>query len=228
MRRILLIAAAAALLACGQPGAPANAAAGGASESEADYVARCTRETLAANPSAQNWAESSCRENWAAVVAAGPMADAILAGVPAPGETVAGSAVRTRVTNVQWQARAEGTLVAQGRLGDADVQVEPQSLNFYWGDTGALIPYDVVAALQGRGATVSMIGCAQLGVGEMNRAYRVEAPGRAPFGLGVYARGAPTANAESFYNVSANLAGRITTLAEMRADGGEVTPTCPY
>jgi hypothetical protein len=232
MRRIAIVVTAAVLIACGQPSAsgPSEAAAqpSAATESQADYTARCTREMIAANPQSRQWAAGQCEQNWALVVAAGPMADAILAAVPAPGESVAGAAVRARVTSVRWAGRPEGALLAQGTLGDVSVQVEAAALNFFWDEVGEMIPYDVIGALQGRGAQVAMVGCAQLGTGEFSKVYRVTAPGKAPFQLGVYDRMAPTANANSFYNVNVGLNGRIATIADMRRDGSEVTPTCPY
>jgi hypothetical protein len=217
------------LPACQEQGSAANAQpAAGAVESQADFVTRCTRETIASNPESRSWAQGNCEQVWAQVLAAGPMADAILAAVPAPGEAVAGSAVRARVAAVQWMARPDGALVAQGRLGDAEVQVEAAALNFFWQETGAMIPFEVVEALKGRGANVAMVGCTQLGVGEFSKTYRVEAPGRAPFALGIYDRMAPTANANSFYNVSVNLSRRVPTLAQLRAGGEDVSATCAY
>lgn len=164
----------------------------------------------------------------ALVAAAGPMAEAILAAAPATAVPVDAATLRARLTMIQWAARPEGTLVAQGRLGKLDVQVErTPSLNFYWQETGALIPYDVIGALRGRGAQVTLIGCTKLGVGETSKAYRINAPGRAPFGLSVYDRDAPTANADSFYNVGIDLSGRTSTLAQLRRDGSEWNETCP-
>lgn len=232
MRSAVVFAALIASLvlpACGQGGSGANAQpAAGAVESQADFVARCTRETIASSPESRAWAQGNCEQVWEQVLAAGPMAEAILAAVPAPGETVAGGDVRARVSAVQWRARPEGALVAQGALGVAEVQVEAAVLNFFWQESGAMVPFDVVEALRGRGATVTMIGCAQMGVGEANKTYRVEAPGRAPFALSIYDRMAPTANADSFYNVSVHLNGNVPTLAQLRAGGEDVNPTCPY
>jgi hypothetical protein len=250
MRRILLLFAAASLLACGQPATEASAdnappppriedmAQGGgqgggpvAIETQAAFVARCTREMIAANPESRRWAGDQCGQQWQAVVAAGPWAEAFLTAAPATGERVAANQVRTRVTQVSWASRAQGTLVAEGRLGNAGAQVmggSAPSFSLSWGETGELIPYDVVEALRGRGAEVTMIGCAQLGVGEGTKAYRVVAAGRAPFQLTIYDRTAPTANADSFYNASIDLSGRVQTISQLRTDGSEWNATCPY
>jgi hypothetical protein len=236
MRRfVLIIALSAALAACGQPSttaAPGDAAAaqgGGAdANAQADFVTRCTRDILAQNPQAQSWAPGQCEQNWQMVVAAGPMAEAILAAVPASGATDPAS-VRGRLTMVQWDARPEGALIASGRLGrDLSVQVDRNgpSLNIFWAEAGAMIPYDVLGALNVRGAEATMIGCLSYGMGESNKVYRIAAPGRAPFALSVYDRMAPTAEAQSFYNVGATLSGQVQTLAQLRRDGDEWTPTC--
>jgi hypothetical protein len=203
-------------------------AAGGTMESQDDFVARCTRETLAANPEAQGWVGDACRQRWESVVASGPMVEAILAAAPARPEPVDPASLPSRLAMVQWNASPEGTLVAQGRLGDLDVQVEsPPRISFYWGEVGALIPYDAVEALRGRGAQVSLVGCMGFGTGEANQVFRVDTAGRAPFALGLYSRAAPTADANSFYNVSVDLSGVVSTLADLRArDGDDWAETC--
>lgn len=230
MRRFaFVIATSAALIACGQPASTATvqgSAAAGASQ--ADFIARCTRDMVAENPRASEWAGGQCQQEWEKVVSAGPMADAILAAAPVSGAADP-ETLRGRLSMIQWHARPEGTLIASGRIGPAlSVQVDRAgpNLNFFWGETGALIPYDVIEALRGRGAEVSMVGCMLLGTGEANKLYRVSAPGRAPFALSLYERGAPTANAASFYNVSINLSGQAQTLAQLRRDGNEWNATC--
>jgi hypothetical protein len=89
-----------------------------------------------------------------------------------------------------------------------------------------LIPYDVVEALRGRGADVSLAACLRLGPDEASKLYRVSAPGRASLALSLSERTAPTANAASFYNVAVDLSGRMPTLAELRRDGSEWNATC--
>ena len=248
MRRIALLLAAAALIACGQPATNASAdnappppriedmaegggQGGAAIETQDAFVARCTRELISANPQAQRWAGDQCGQQWQAVVAAGPWAEAFIIAAPAVGERVAAAQVRARVTQVSWNARPQGTLVAQGRLGAAEAQVMNGSgprFALFWAATGEMIPYDVIEALRGRGAEVTMIGCAQMGAGEANKAYRVVAAGRAPFQLSLYDRTAPTANAESFYNASIDLSGRVQTLSQLRTDGSDWAARCAY
>jgi hypothetical protein len=229
MRRRVFAAAAAAVFLSGMSACGAQA--GGGPETQESFIARCTQETIAANAEAADWAESVCTESWNNVVAAGPMAEAILAAAPERAEAVDVSSLSGTLAMVAWDARAEGVLAASGRLGDnLSVQVErsPPSLNFYWSEVGMPIPYDVVEALKGRGAEVALVGCMSFGMSEVNRSYRITAPGHAPFTLGVYARMAPTANAHSFYNVSTDLSGAVKTLADLGANGDDWAASCPF
>ncbi len=224
----LIIATSVALIACGQPQSIAAAQGGNATETQAGYIARCTRDVIAQNPRAGEWAPAQCQQQWETIVAAGPMAEAILAAAPVSGAADPAT-LRTRLAMIQWDARPEGTLIASGRLGRAlSVQVDRAgpSLNFYWSEAGAAIPYDVLGALRGRGAEVTMIGCYTLGMGENNESYRVAAAGHAPFALSVYGRMAPTANANSFYNVGAGLSGQLQTLAQLRGEDSSWNATC--
>jgi hypothetical protein len=231
MRRFaLIIAISAALVACGQPNSAgsseASAAQGG--EAQADYIARCTREMVAQNPRAGEWAPAQCQQQWEMIAAAGPMAEAILAAVPVSGAADPAT-LRARLTMVRWDTRPEGTLIASGRMGQAlSVQVDRDgpSLNFYWSAAGEPMPYNIVEALRGRGGEVTMIGCYALGMGENNESYRVVATGRAPFALSVYGRMAPTASANSFYNVGVGLSGEVKTLAQLRREDSTWSATC--
>lgn len=229
MRRMTLTLVTSLWLLSGlQPGL--EAATPGGIESQAEFIARCTRESIAANPQSTRWAKDQCTQQWEAVVAAGPMAEAILTAEPATATAVDPTTIAARLSMIQWSAKPQGKLVASGTIAKKlDVQIEssPASLNFYWNETGALIPYDVVEALRARGAKVTMLGCYALDVGETSRNYRVEIAGRAPFALGIYDRSAPTANADSFYNVAASLTGRIPSLAQLRSDGNDWTASCP-
>lgn len=207
MRLSTLSALTLVIVACSPPSGTAGQAAAQASGGgEAAYEARCIEEMVAQNPQAQRWAPDECAQRWQRVVAAGPLAEAILAvaaGTPPPGD----------------------------RLG-ADIGIEvdraARTVLFSWQETGAMIPYDAIGALQERGVDVAMIGCSQLGTGEFNKAYRVTPQGAATFPLSIYDRMAPTANAESFYNVSVITSGQVQTLAQLRTDGMEWAATCPY
>lgn len=153
------------------------------------------------------------------------LVDAILAAVPAASGAIDPASIASRVTQVTWRARPEGTLAAQGVLGNVEAQVQrtPPSFALMWGATGEPIPYDVITELRARGAQATLIGCMALGMGENEEVYAVTAQGHAPFGLSVYGREAPTASAGAFYNVTVNLTGRVPTRASL---GVDYTPTC--
>jgi hypothetical protein len=230
MRRFTAFAIAFALAGCGQTASTADAQGGASNNAQAAYQERCLAELVAQNPGAREWGPGQCQQQWETIVAAGPIADAILAAAPSSGAADT-TTVRSRLTGVRWDARPEGALIASGVLADVvSVQIDRAgpSLNFYWSEVGALIPFDAVEALRVRGAEATMVGCSQLGTGEFNRVYRVAAPERAPFMLAIYDRTAPTANANSSYSVSMNLAGQMQTLAQLRRDGSEWSERCAY
>lgn len=227
-----------ALVACGPSGggdgsAEAQTAAASVVETREAYIARCTRETIAANPQSRTWAEGACEQNWQKVSAAGPLAEAILAAAPASAGAVDLEAVRGRLTQVRWGA-AQGGSLATGRLGtdlSANISRAPPSLAFQWDGGGDLVPYDVVEALKGRGATLTEIACMSYGGPfDVVKVYNVAAPGRAPFGLSVYAHDAAMAGAYSAFVASVYLTGAPATLASVRANaqrGEEWSAACP-
>lgn len=208
MHRAITGALIAVMAACSPPSGTAGQAAaqGTASGGEAAYLARCIEEMVAQNSQARQWAPAECAQRWQTVVAAGPLAEAILAA-------------------------GAGTPPAGARLGrDLAIQNDraARTVTFSWAETGAMIPYDALGALRERGAEAAMIGCVQLGVGEFSAVHRVAPRTGAPFQISIYDRMAPTANAESFYNVMVNLNGQVQTLAQLRTDGMEWTEACAY
>jgi hypothetical protein len=198
---------------------PATAAASGrapaklalAANARADFLARCRKDYVKAEPSAARWADEQCKTDWQRVTAAGPVAEVMLAVLPPPGERPALAAVKQRATGVRWQARAEPGQSASGKLAAVAVQVQgnpPAAFGIGWMEVGADIPYDVANALRVRGVTVTEASCEKIGVGEGIRIYAGTAPGRAPFTLTIDQRTAPTANANSYYGATVGLDGR--------------------
>ncbi|MBN8607711.1 MAG: hypothetical protein J0L81_12410 [Caulobacterales bacterium] len=205
MRGLAIVVMGVALAACGQPsGATDAAAAQGAGGGEAAFVDACVGRYTAQSAQARQWAPAQCAQEWTNVVAAAPIAEAILAAV-------------------------DGTTPRAGRMGsNIDVTVEGRTVSFGWEAVGEMIPYDAVGALAQRGATPTMIGCAQVGVGEFSKVYSVVSEGRAPFQLSIYERTAPTGDAWSIYAASVDLSGRVQTLAQLARDGGDWATACPY
>ncbi len=232
VRVVIVVATALAAASPGWAQAPgAIPTSGVAVESQSDFIARCTRETIAANPQSQSWAENVCRANWDRVVAAQPMVEAMLAAVPETAAPINVSALPDRLVTIQWAAQPVENAVATGRLANLDASVEdaPQPrLSFSWAAVGELVPFDPEQALRGRGAELSLVACQAFGMSATSKVFHVTLPGRAPFGLTIHSRGAPTANASAYFNASVDLAGQLPSLEDLRADPstGEWSAIC--
>ena len=207
MRPILFSLAAAFVAAsgaaCAQPAAPV--------QTQAAYAAQCAHDFIAQYPNARAQAGSICASQWEQVVAAGPMADALIAAAPATGARFDPAAARAAV---------------QGLRG-YETNVAPARLTVSWRRNGEPIPFRLEDALRARGATVAMIGCMRLGFGEGSSVHRVTAPGKTPFNLTISSREAAVASQSSDFSADAAFAGAAPTLAQLQRDGMEWTPACP-
>jgi hypothetical protein len=235
--RMMVLAAALLVCACGQATNHASAqgaggaGASGAAETQEQFVARCTRETIAQNPQAQSWAQGNCEQIWEKVAAAGPLAEMILAAAPATAAPAGLSATCAQLAMVRWSGGASGATLATGKLGaDLDIAVQraPPSLAISWSGGGDIVPYDIVEALRGRGATLAVVACQSFGTGDNIIVYNVSAPAHAPFGLQVYAHDAAMAGAHAPFNVTLDLSGQPATLARQRTatPNEEWVPAC--
>jgi hypothetical protein len=178
---------------------------------DAAFKARCRKETLAqSGPAAAKWVDGHCAEQWGRAVAAQPLAEAMLAAVNTGAGPV--EALRRATPMVRWASRPEPGALASGRLGSTSAALSGKgradSFAISWMQVGALIPFDVAAALEARGARLALTACEKLGAGEGERVWSVTLPGRKPFALTVSQRTAPTANASSSYAADAALDGR--------------------
>lgn len=211
VRALLKVLFVFALAACGQTASPgssaeaANAAQAATGGGQAAWVEACVARYVAQSPEARRWAPDQCVQDWQTVVASEPIADAILA-------FAAGGAAPTA-------AQLGGNLGVVATGGAVEIG---------WSEVGEMIPYDVPGALAERGATVTIVGCSQVGVGEFQKYYSVTPAGGTAFPLGIYARNAPTANASSFYTVSVERQAPIKSIAQLRSDGSEWTAACAY
>jgi hypothetical protein len=209
--------------------ATATAAAAPPVQTEAVYMARCRSETIARTPALVAQAESICRSNWEQVVAAGPMADALLSAAPRLGSAFNPAAVKVALPSVQWAARPMEGTVASGRMGEIVVtatRMPVLGLTQSWFKEGEPIPFQLEEALRGRGATLTMIACLSFGAAESTRVYRVAAAGKSPFALTIAQRGAAVASQSSDFNASADFSGRMPALADLRRDGSEWAAAC--
>jgi hypothetical protein len=219
--------------ASGAPSGPTPAAAPSVAETQTVFMARCRRERLALDRRmtvAQ--ADSSCEDIWTKAVAALPAANAILAlGGGAPGP-MSQATVRAAFSGATWGGRPSPGVPSSGRLGQWSIALRGQTLinevSFEWGKKGDSTPYDVVEALRVRGARVTSVACYGYGASEQNNVYRVEAPGRPPFGVRIYDHHAGTAVETANYNVVVELNGTAPTFASVKRgpDGAEYQARC--
>lgn len=178
---------------------------------EASFKARCRKDTLAqSGPSAARWVDGHCTDMWTRAVAAQPLAEVVLVAV----NTGAGpaDALRRATPAVRWGSRPEQGQLASGRIGSfaAGLAGKGRADSFLvsWAQVGAEIPIDVPAALEARGAKLTLTSCEKMGAGEGERVWAVAVPGRKPFALTIYQRTAPTVDATSSYAAEAALDGR--------------------
>jgi hypothetical protein len=178
---------------------------------EAAFKARCRRETLAADgPQAAKWVDEDCAGSWQRAVTAQPLAAAMLAAVNAGAGPVA--SLTQALPMVRWNARPRQGGLAEGRIGTYEASLTGKGLadafSVGWSEVGGQLAIDLPAALEARGARLTLTSCEKLGVGEGERVWSVAFPGARPFALTVYQRQAPTASAESSYTAEAALDGR--------------------
>jgi len=198
---------------------PASTAAARAPETQAQFMVRCRRERAALDRTlTARIIESSCESIWPMATAAGPAVDLLLAVAPAPGETATAASVRTRAPAVRWAARPEQGSLASGAFAPWQASVRAPGLKFTlsWFKNGDLSPFDVPEGFKVKGATVTEVACQAFGASESTRIYRVDAAGKAPFGLTVYSRAAAVASQSSDYNVTVDLTAGAPTLAALR------------
>ncbi len=179
--------------------------------------------------------DSFCIPRWDRVVAAGPIADAMLAAVPArPGEAVTLAALKTRLPQARWLGAAKANTPV-GQLGKVEIAVDGattlKTVTFRWsGGAGAEPAYDLPGALAARGATVKPLGCYDFGAAEVDRVYVVTAPGRPPFGLETYDHAAAVASQATSQSMAADLSGRVPTVASLSAQYRDPAwqPVCEF
>ncbi|SLN10482.1 hypothetical protein [Oceanibacterium hippocampi] len=189
-------------------------------ESEDVFVDRCERQILARDASAAVWARDECRARWSRALAAGPMAEALLAVAGAEGEAVpAAEDARARLPQVHWSTDG-----LAGRLGDIDVTLAGSAsavggIAFDWREQGSGGRYNLLDALAIRGVALRTLGCPLYPGASMGRekVMRAHYPGRNPFTLTVYSRPAPTGVEPGLLEVDAAFGAPAPDPAALRA-----------
>lgn len=202
------------LVACDM--APAEAA---PVEDEAAFMARCKAD-----------GGVECGFRWRAMVNAAPMAEAVIALAPLPGQqTLSREDMRRRLPRVRWSSATEGELENLRVRLPADGRIA-----FDWRKVGAEVAYDLPGALRARGVALQTLGCPQYPGAAVGQEWvlRASPPGRADFTLSVYVRPAPAGFAPGVYEADVEFARPTPTLAALRAGkypggGGRAFATDP-
>ncbi|WP_293973084.1 hypothetical protein [Sphingomonas sp.] len=198
-------------------------------QTEAEALADCRAEQRAAGMNAKYVAEA-CTEEWKKLNASLPLARTIIALMSQPLATVRTPAgLKTALPGTKWDARPERprpplTLNDSGTMGRLQIGFSGKgaidSLVFSWGETGALIPYALPAALRFLGVKLTLVACGRGGdaYGDgTTRSFRVEQPGAAPFGLDVAERIAAIGSQQSFWSATIALGQPAPSFARLRA-----------
>lgn len=209
--------------------APATARAG-AGETQADYLARCQREMIAADPNSRRWAADTCKEQWGVIAASGPAAEALIAVAAArTSGPLTPAQVKAALPAVRWSAKAGPGGNTTGTLGKLEAVIDAKAgeVGFNWMAVGEPVAFDVYEALKVRGVSLTLVACQAFGLSEQTRIYRMTVAGQAPAGLTIARREAPTAAATSYYGASLDFVRPPATLPAIRArapqDGWQAT-----
>lgn len=174
-------------------------------QTEAAYLDTCEQEWVQRESAAAPWARAECQVKWRWAMAAGPMAETILAMSVA---NVDGARPQTQVP-VSGAAMPAGVAVSLSAAG----------IRFYWQEPGSEGRYNVTGALRSRGVTLQSLGCPQYPSASMGREKVMLAgvPGRQPFVVTVYSRAAPTGFESGVYEVDADFSGVVPDIAALQS-----------
>jgi len=158
------------------------------------------------------------------------MASAVLnAAAAAPGARLNAAQAQARLVGVQWDASPrERGLAATGTVGNLTAtltQRNPENVVFVWSGIWEQKHWEVERAFQMAGATVEEMFCTQRqpqadGGAQFYRAFRITAPGRAPFAMVIgdlEGRYAPPAPHTVHQLIMADLSGAAPTRARFSA-----------
>lgn len=174
-------------------------------QTETAFLDACEQERVQREPAAASWARGECQVKWRWAVAAGPMADAILAQSLADGEA----------SRPQAQVPVSGAAMPAG----VEVSLNAAGIRFDWQEPGSEGRYNVTGALRSRGVTLQSLGCPQYPGASMGREKVMLAtpPGRKPFVVTVHSRGAPTGFEPGVYEVDTDFSGVVPDMAALQA-----------
>lgn len=172
-------------------------------QTETAFLDACEQEWVQREPAAASWARAECQVKWRWAMAAGPMADAILAMSKANSDAAQAPA------SMSGSAMPAGIAVSHNAAG----------IRFDWQEPGSEGRYNVTGALRSRGVTLQSLGCPQYPSASMGRekVMLAGAPGRQPFVVTVYSRAAPTGFEPGVYEVDADFSGNVPDIRALQA-----------
>lgn len=174
-------------------------------QTETAYLDTCEQEWGQRESASAPWARAECQVKWRWAVAAGPMAETILAM-----SMVDGAAARP-----QAPAPVSGAALPT----DVVASFNAAGIRFDWQEQGSEGRYNVTGALRSRGVTLKSLGCPQYPGASMGREKVMLASilGRQPFVIAVYSRAAPTDLELAVYEVDADFSGVVPDMAALRS-----------
>lgn len=172
-------------------------------QTETAFLDVCEQERVQREPASAPWARAECQIKWRWALAAGPMADVIIAMSKADGDAAQGTA------SMSGSAMPAGIAVSHNAAG----------IRFDWQKPGSEGHYNVTGALRSRGVTLQSLGCPQYPGASMGREKVMLAgvPGRQPFVVTVYSRAAPTGFEPGVYEVDADFSGNVPDMRALQA-----------
>ena len=114
-------------------------------QTETAFLDVCEQERVQREPASAPWARAECQIKWRWALAAGPMADVIIAMSKADGDAAQGTA------SMSGSAMPAGIAVSHNAAG----------IRFDWQKPGSEGHYNVTGALRSRGVTLQSLGCPQ-------------------------------------------------------------------
>lgn len=158
-------------------------------QTETVYLDTCEQKMEQREATKAPWIRAECKIKWRWALAAGSMAETILA------------------MSIVDMARPLTQIPISGVAipDDLTVLLNPEGIRFNWQEIGSAGRYNVIDALKSRGVTLQSLGCPRFPSASMGqeKVMSAEISGGKPFVITVYSRAAPTSLELGVYVVDA-------------------------
>lgn len=171
-------------------------------QTETAYLDFCEQEMELREATIAPWMRAECQVKWQWALAAGTMAETILAISMAD------------MTRPLTQKRVSGAAIPT----DITVSLHATSIRFDWQKIGSAGQYNVIDALRSRGVALKSLGCPQFPSASMGqeKVMLAEVSGGQPFVVTVYSRAAPTSLEPGIYEVDADFSGIVPDMVALQ------------